>query len=206
MLARKYVAFNIAEHAKSKYSSFFVLFSAVGMTSGPGLALVLGIRPKIEIFGRTVHEYCYVSWIMVFVWTIFGILFYKFFKEPKKLSPLTSALLQKVNDLDAETSNKIQRYYQGNLRCVGEKESAILNGSSDFNEQTRIMNEIRTEGANENRDEDPIIETLITDNRGRPLLPPRTYPKVVVNKFSNKIFFFLVSVLYLIKVRIIVIR
>jgi hypothetical protein len=189
MLARKYVALNIAEHAKSKYSSFFVLFSAVGMTGGPGLALVLGVSPEVTVFGKRIHEYCYVSWIMVFVWAVFGVLFYQFFREPRKVSYVSVV-----------AGEEKKEYYKGDVRKLRYKERNGI-GRDQGQERRLVIGELQTEGGIlEDDKEDPLIETVVTDRKGRPLLAPSSYPKIIVNRFSNRTFFFLVAVLFLVKV------
>eukprot|EP01016_Furgasonia_blochmanni_P057127 TRINITY_DN9862_c0_g3_i1.p1 TRINITY_DN9862_c0_g3~~TRINITY_DN9862_c0_g3_i1.p1 ORF type:complete len:709 (+),score=161.53 TRINITY_DN9862_c0_g3_i1:174-2300(+) len=199
VLARKYIAFNIAEYAKTKYSSYFVLFSALGMTVGPGLALVLGFGPELELFGFLLHEYVYVSWIMFFGWIIFGVLFFKYFKEPKKINK-GGAKVNKDQEMQ-DLSAKLGKYYHGKMKQKKKLDDDV-NGSEtiDADERTILVNEFHAEGAVDDKDEDPLVETIVTDKKGRPVLPPKTYPRVVVNKFSNKIFSFLVSVLFLVKI------
>eukprot|EP01016_Furgasonia_blochmanni_P048980 TRINITY_DN7380_c0_g1_i10.p1 TRINITY_DN7380_c0_g1~~TRINITY_DN7380_c0_g1_i10.p1 ORF type:complete len:399 (+),score=4.04 TRINITY_DN7380_c0_g1_i10:265-1461(+) len=84
ILGRKYIAQKVAESAKSKYSSLFVFSSAIGMTLGPGLAVILGQSSSVSIFGHTIIEYTYISWIMVIVYGLYGLVFLSLFKEPQK--------------------------------------------------------------------------------------------------------------------------
>ena len=103
LLPRKFIALYVIDTAKTKYASFFVLFSAMGLTlgehyfnfiinsiKGPAIASLLYYVPNFTILHLEITEFNFPAWIMVFVWMGFLIIFILKFEDPNKTNKLST--------------------------------------------------------------------------------------------------------------------
>lgn len=84
LMTRKFIAINVPSIYQSKYSTYLVGFSALGITLGPGISSVFEFIPntsfKLGTFNVMVTTYNILSLVFFLVWLAFFFFFIVFFK------------------------------------------------------------------------------------------------------------------------------
>ena len=138
LMTRKFIAINIPSQYQSKYSTYLVGFSALGITLGPGIASVLEYVPNysfdIDTFTVQITTYNVFSLAFFGVWLILFFFFLFFFKGYDiSVEKNLERMMQSEQMLQSKFLN-LNNYYKGlpdqsmyqNLDMVGKNQKNFL--------------------------------------------------------------------------------
>eukprot|EP01016_Furgasonia_blochmanni_P053376 TRINITY_DN8618_c0_g1_i1.p1 TRINITY_DN8618_c0_g1~~TRINITY_DN8618_c0_g1_i1.p1 ORF type:complete len:423 (+),score=57.52 TRINITY_DN8618_c0_g1_i1:263-1531(+) len=210
VLGRKYIAQNVIESAKTKYSSFFVVASAFGITLGPGLSALLSLKNPFTFAGLQFSCFTYVSWLMTFLWAIFTVCVMIYFVDPYSTNPIigdaptrdvlaanfpafrNSTLRGDIGGINVET-----------LEHPPARKPRGLPKETDFRQTYLIQPRSPSKNSfveSENTLTQRLLEKGPVPEKQDKFLPPDSFPKILVNEIPDAVTFFCVFVLFYIKV------
>lgn len=136
LMTRKFIAINVPSQYQSKYSTYLVGFSALGITLGPGLSSVLEFVKPTTIFSSELWTFNILSLVFFFVWLFLFFFFAILFKgydisverEYKKLEEAEKNLEKKFLNLKIYYNNlkSDQMNDNLNLNLVGKKHGNFM--------------------------------------------------------------------------------
>ena len=80
LMTRKFVAINVPTQYQSKYSTYLVGFSALGITLGPGISSMVEFVNRTTVLGTDLDKFNILAFIFFFVWMFLFFFFMFFFK------------------------------------------------------------------------------------------------------------------------------
>ena len=128
LMTRKFVAINVPFQFQSKYSTYLVGFSALGITLGPGFSSVCEFVNPTKIAGTYLETFNILALVFFFIWAFLVVFFAIFFKgydvavekEYQQIEEGEKMLEEKFLNLKNYYKNLDSKEMYKNLNLVGQ--------------------------------------------------------------------------------------
>lgn len=134
LMTRKYIAINVPFNFQSKYSTYLVGFSSLGITLGPGISSMLEFVKPTTVAGTSLTTFNILALFFFFIWVLVFILFLFLFKGHDKsiekqintMKKNEEELSQRFKDLHKLYSNLEDRKLKKNLSMIQKSQQNFI--------------------------------------------------------------------------------
>lgn len=134
LMTRKYIAINVPFNFQSKYSTYLVGFSSLGITLGPGISSMLEFVKPTTVAGTSLTTFNILALFFFFIWVFVFILFLFLFKGHDKsiekqihiMKKNEEELSQRFKDLHKLYSNLEDRKLKKNLSMIQKSQQNFI--------------------------------------------------------------------------------